>query len=285
MNETNTNSFTTIKKALNYVGKIISTAILVILILIGLFLVYYVICAKVVSKKPGYEPPINLYTIVSGSMEPNINVYDVVFDVRVDNPEDIKIGDVITFRSTSSISKDLIVTHRVIDIKKNGEEYEYVTKGDNNPTSDSDTAKYNNIIGVVKLKFPQLGRIQFFVSSKLGWFLIVLLPAMCVIIYDVIKIIKMMDTKRTAKNIKKTVDIPQKEDNIQELRKLNETLEKIEHSNYDNKLIELQEIKIDDMQLQKPEEPEQNIPINENINVIQEVTIEMPSLKQEENGE
>lgn len=282
----------TIMKSFNYVGKLISTAILVLLILIGLFLVYYVICAKVVSKKAGYEPPINLYTIVSGSMEPNINVYDVVLDVKIKNPTDIKIGDVITFRSTSSISKDLIVTHRVIEIKKNGNNYEFVTKGDNNPTSDSDTAKYNNIIGKVKMRFPQLGRIQFFVASKIGWFLIVLLPAMCVIIYDVVKIIKMLDAKRTSKNINKTNETTQNNTELQEIRRLNETLEKIEHNNYENRIDDLKETLneeiISDIKTNEYTElkQEQQIKTEEELS---EPTMEIPIVKQitdsEENKE
>ena len=133
----------------NYIGKLFSSALLILLLLIGGFLVYYLVSAKMVSKNPTYEPKINLYTIVSGSMEPTIKVYDVIIDFRVKNPEDIKVGDVITFKSTSNISRGLIVTHRVIDVKVVNGRYEYVTKGDYNPTSDTDTAKFDNIIGNV----------------------------------------------------------------------------------------------------------------------------------------
>src|SRR5574344_839159 len=114
-----------ILNAFSYVGKLISSAALVLLILVGLFLVYYVITTKIVSKNPNYTPPLNLYTIVSGSMEPNINVYDVIIAVSVKNPTDIHVGDVITFKSTSSISKDLTVTHRVIEVRQVNGKYEY----------------------------------------------------------------------------------------------------------------------------------------------------------------
>ena len=186
-----------LKKALNYISKLISTALLIVLIIVGLFLVYYLISAKMVAKNPAYEPKLNLYTIVSGSMEPNIRVYDVILDYKVNNPADLKIGDVITFRSTSSISQDLIVTHRIIDTKIVNGNVEYVTKGDFNSSADSDTAKFDRIIGKVILKFPQLGRIQFFLATKMGWFLVVLLPAMCVIIYDIIKLFKLLALKKS----------------------------------------------------------------------------------------
>ena len=191
-----------LKKALNYISKLISTALLIVLIIVGLFLVYYLFSAKMVAKNPAFEPKINLYTIVSGSMEPNIRVYDVILDYKVSSPADLKIGDVITFRSTSSISKDLIVTHRIIGTKEVNGKVEYITKGDFNSSADSDTAKFDHIIGKVILKFPQLGRIQFFLATRMGWFLVVLLPAMCVIIYDVIKLIRLIALKKSEEQVK-----------------------------------------------------------------------------------
>ena len=135
-------------------------------------------------------------------MEPNIKVDDVIVNVRVKSPESIKVGDVITFISSSSISKNLTVTHRVINIIKNDDgSYEYVTKGDWNPSADSATAKYNDVIGKVAIKLPGVGKIQGFVASKLGWFIVVLLPAMGVIIYDIFKILKLVKSKKIVDNI------------------------------------------------------------------------------------
>ncbi len=208
-------SLTTLKKIgkiLNYIGKILSYACIVLLVLIGIFLVYYVITVQKAKNDANFKPAVSLYTIVSGSMEPTIHVYDVVLNKAVNSPEEIKVGDVITFISTSSISEGLTVTHRVQDIKIVNGEYEYVTKGDYNPTADSSTAKYGNVIGKVAFKIPQLGRVQFFVASKAGWFFVVLLPAMGVIVYDVLKLFKLLGTKNASDKIKgnnkkKNIDI------------------------------------------------------------------------------
>ena len=153
------------------------------------------------KNDPEFKPEVSLYTIISGSMEPAIHVYDVVVNFAVKSPEDIKVGDVITFESTSSISNGLTVTHRVQDIKIVNGRYEYVTKGDYNPVADSSTAKYENVLGKVAFKIPQLGRVQFIVASKAGWFLVVLLPAMGVIVYDVIKLIKLLGAKATTDKV------------------------------------------------------------------------------------
>ena len=70
-------------------------------------------------------------------MTPNINVYDVVVNIRVDDPEKIKVGDIITFKSQAATSEGMTITHRVIarDQLPDGT-YEYMTQGDNNPEPD-----------------------------------------------------------------------------------------------------------------------------------------------------
>lgn len=227
--------FSTLKKIgkiLNYIGKILSYACIVLLVLIGIFLVYYVISIQKAKKDPNFKPTVSLYTIISGSMEPTIHVYDVVLNQAVNNPEEIKVGDVITFISTSSISEGLTVTHRVQDIKIINGEYEFVTKGDYNPAPDSSTAKYGNVIGRVIFKIPQLGRVQFFVASKIGWFFVVLLPAMGVIIYDVLKLFKLLGTKNTftkikGKNKNKNNDI-----------KVDKAIDNIKKNDYDSSLLD-----------------------------------------------
>lgn len=233
--EKNKTTFKKIRTALTYISKLFSSALLVLLIVVGTFLIYYLVSAKRYANDPDYIPKLSLYTIISGSMEPAIKTLDVVLDVKVDKPEDIKIGDVITFKSTSSISEDLVVTHRVIGITQNEDgEYEYTTKGDWNPTSDPSTAKFSHVIGKVVMRFPQLGQIQFFLASKMGWFLVVLLPAMCVIIYDILKVVKLVMAKKNSDKVIPTN--PQAPtDNV------NSAIEKIKKSDYINKIKELKE--------------------------------------------
>lgn len=247
INEEKVSTFKKIKRILNYLGKILSYASISILVIIGMFLVYYLISMQRSKTDQNYKPLVSLYTIISGSMEPTIHVYDVVVNTAVTNPEDIKVGDVITFISTSYISEGLTITHRVQDIKIVNGKYEFVTKGDNNPVADGSTAKFEDVIGKVKFKLPQLGRIQFLVASKAGWFLVVLLPAMGVIIYDVIKLIKLLATKSTADklNNKKKISTNQTTDkaldNIKKSDNIDDTFDKIKEDIAKQNLINDQE--------------------------------------------
>lgn len=230
MEQVEKSAYIKIKNALTYVGKLLSTAVLILLIIIGMFLIYYVIAARIVVKNPEYRPLFSLYNIATGSMEPNIKVDDVIVNIRVKSPESIKVGDVITFNSTSSISKGLTVTHRVINIIKNDDgTYEYVTKGDSNPSADSATAKYEDVIGKVAIKLPAVGKIQGFIATKMGWFIVVLLPALGVIIYDVMKIIKLVYSKKTVNQIAVKGTSP---DEIKANKQIDITLEHLRKSDY-----------------------------------------------------
>ena len=92
----------------------------------------------------GYQ----LYTVVSGSMEPKVSVGSVcLIDTKVPYKE-IKAGDVIAFSQG-----DFKVTHRVKAVTEKGLE----TKGDANAHSDGITTTKKNYIGKNVGSMPYLG--------------------------------------------------------------------------------------------------------------------------------
>ncbi len=192
-------------KALSFIGsflKCIAWAVLIILVILAIFLIYYVVMAKQANKNGvKYKPPMALYTIVSPSMEPNINVYDVVLSLRTD-AKDLKKGDIITFYSTDDDLNGITITHRIIKVTKTNTGYLFTTKGDNNVQTDEGTTTENDVIGKVSLRVPQLGRIQFFLASKGGWIIAILIPALAVISYDIVKLFKMFKLKSKIKKQK-----------------------------------------------------------------------------------
>ena len=152
------NSFT---QAITFIMSILSWTIFVILVFIAIFLIYYFVSSKVYASKGEYlRPPISLYTIWTTSMEPNINRNDVIVDLTIKNPEDIKVGDVITFVSTSSLTKGMVITHRVINVKQDANGYSYQTKGDANLSPDTSYVPFSNVNGKVLFRIPKLGLLQ-----------------------------------------------------------------------------------------------------------------------------
>lgn len=182
---------------------VIFTIILIFLLVIGSLLFYFNMKSKSYTKEgKTYVPPFGLYTIVSGSMEPNIHVYDVVVSAKENDLDNIKVGDIITFVSTWDVNYGLTVTHRVVSVSKTDDgEYQFTTKGDNNQAPDGAVVTQKNLVGKVIMRIPQLGRLQFFLATKLGWLIVVLIPALIVIIYDAIKIFKLVVLKNRLDNV------------------------------------------------------------------------------------
>ena len=139
----------TLKKIWN----IVSTALVVLMVLCAVFLMG--------SRLLGYQ----CYTVISGSMEPEYSVGDLLYVKKVDAAT-VKVGDPITF----ILNEDLVVaTHRVVRV--DSENQRFYTKGDANEIEDSDPVHFNNVIGVPKFSISKLGYVSDFVQNPPGMYI------------------------------------------------------------------------------------------------------------------
>lgn len=122
-----------------------------------------ILLAVILSSLPLTLPRLlgmEVYSVLSGSMEPEIPVGSVVYTAPVE-PEEVEAGDVIAFDSGGSI-----VVHRV---KENRFVVgEFVTKGDANAIDDFRTVPYGALLGRVERHFPLVGRLLFIYASPVG---------------------------------------------------------------------------------------------------------------------
>lgn len=179
------------KKIFKMIYKVISYTIICILMIIALFLIFYVISGKI-AKRQGKKPLFGLYTIISPSMTGTLNVYDVAFTMRIDTDK-LKEGDIITFYSTNSFFGGTPITHRIIEVMDvPGTGKMFRVQGDANPKPDEEKVLPSNVLGKVLFKIPQLGRVQFFLASKGGWIIAIMIPALVIISYDIYKIFRLV---------------------------------------------------------------------------------------------
>ena len=188
---------------IKFILGVFSYAIFIFLLLIGVTLLIYVLDIKIRAAKGDYSAPtFNAYVVLTGSMLPEIEVSDVVITKRVEASK-LEEGDVITFASADSRFQGTIITHRIM--KKNpptGDKgYTFQTKGDNNNVADNALVPESNIYGKVILKIPKLGYLQEFLASDGGWIIVILIPCLTVISYDIVKLAKGLKRKKY-KNIK-----------------------------------------------------------------------------------
>ena len=155
------------KKILSVSGSILSYVLIAALLL----LTVYPAAAKLFFgvKHPtvfGFSTAV----VISGSMEEEISVNDVVIIHRQKSYEKV---DIISFHSGGNL-----ITHRIVDITDEG----FITKGDANNTPDSDIVKYDEIEGKVICIIPKVGgAIQFF-STPLGMMTLFLIAAVLLLL-------------------------------------------------------------------------------------------------------
>ena len=138
---------------LKKIWSIVSTALVVLMVLCAVFLMG--------SRIMGYQ----CYTVISGSMEPEYSVGDLIYVKKVD-VNTIEVGDDITF----ILNEDLVVaTHRVVRV--DAENQHFYTKGLANEIEDSEPVHFNNVIGVPEFSIPKLGYVSNFVQNPPGMYI------------------------------------------------------------------------------------------------------------------
>ena len=130
----------------------VSTVIVILVVAFAVFLMG--------SRLVGLQ----VFNVISGSMEPTYSVGDLLYVKTVD-PDSVKVGDPITF----VLNEDLVVaTHRVVGIDK--ENRQFTTKGDANETEDAAPVHFNNLIGVPVFAVPLLGYVSAYIQSPPGMY-------------------------------------------------------------------------------------------------------------------
>ncbi len=114
-------------------------------------------------------------TVLSGSMEPQLHVGDVVVVDQVP-PLEVRVGDIVTFRDPEDASR--LITHRVREIDVNGSEVAFVTKGDANTSVEHWMINSSGTIGRVRYHVWRLGYLMFWIRSPLGRLGMVVVPAL-----------------------------------------------------------------------------------------------------------
>ena len=111
------------------------------------------------------------YTVISGSMEPNIHVGAVVY-VKKAEITDFKVNDCVTYRLSGATP----VTHRIIEIvpdEQNPDLIRFRTKGDANEIADGSLLEPSSIVGKPVFNIPYLGYIVNYIQNPPGLYLVI----------------------------------------------------------------------------------------------------------------
>ena len=112
---------------------------------------------------------IQVFTVLSGSMEPTYHTGSLLYVKSVDYME-IEAGQVITFM----LDEDTIATHRVVEVVADEEDesvIRYRTKGDANDAEDGSLVHYKNVIGTPIFSIPYMGYVANYIQNPPGTYI------------------------------------------------------------------------------------------------------------------
>ncbi len=203
--------------------KIINIAEKIILIL-GIVFCVFMVLQKTICKNTGVFG-LYAYVIVTDSMEPKINVGDVIL-VKKTNPNKIKVGDTVSYLGTEKSFKNKIIAHEVKEIGTEDGKKIFYTKGINN--SNMDPAVYENqLYGKMLYKFIVISFLSQLIRSPYGFFIVIFIPLLIIFAYELVNVIR---------NIKKA-----KKGDLDETKTLK--LPKLKPVTYDTVVLELPKLK------------------------------------------
>jgi signal peptidase I len=143
-----------------------------------------VMIAMVISSRAsGGEPELfghQIKTVLSGSMEPTFKTGSVIVVEKLTNTKNLKKDDVITFKK----DEKNIVTHRIIEVVKQGDNIFYRTKGDNNESPDMEPVLSQNVVALYSgYTIPFIGYFLKYASSPIGTAILLIVPGLLLLAY------------------------------------------------------------------------------------------------------
>ena len=183
-------SMRTFKKLWNWMTTVLVCAVVILaLLLVGVRLV-------------GFQ----VFTVLSGSMEPTYHVGSLIYVKDVD-PFELESGDVITFM----LSEETIATHRIIEVVPDEVDASVVrfrTQGDANEAPDGSLVHYKNVIGSPVFTIPKLGYVANYIQNPPGTYIAISAGAILLLLVFIPDLFDEEEDKKKAKKRKKDESEP-----------------------------------------------------------------------------
>lgn len=132
-----------------------------------------------VSNFAGFTP----LAVQSESMAPTFQEGDLIVIQQCD-PATLKEGDVVTFHTIID-NQYALNTHRIVSIDEVNGTRSFTTKGDNNELTDQHVIADGDIVGKYVFTIPFMGKVIDFLSSSVGFLIVIVIPMLLFFIYQV----------------------------------------------------------------------------------------------------
>lgn len=179
---------------LKKIGSIIVDVLIVIVFIISLL----VVIASITAKRENGQANVFGYTansVQTDSMKGSINEGDLIISkvVTSDNKNEfnLKEGDVVSFYNELDNGTNILITHRIYNIREAGNTRVYTTWGDNRESAPAPDAPItmSDIESVYLFRIPLMGHFIDFLRTPLGFIICLVIPLLTFIGWQAYKLI------------------------------------------------------------------------------------------------
>lgn len=173
-------------KIIKKVWNAITTVLVILIVILAVLLVGV--------RLAGFQ----VFTVLSGSMEPTYHVGSLIYVKDVDYRQ-LEAGDVITFM----LDENTVATHRIIQVVPDEDEPEvlrYATQGDANDAPDGTLVHYKNVIGTPVFTIPKLGYVANYIQNPPGTYIAISGAAILLLLMFLPDLFSEDEPKKTAES-------------------------------------------------------------------------------------
>lgn len=131
---------------------------------------------------------LSMLTVLTGSMAPALPENSLIL-VRLTPPQQIKVGDVITFYTDIAGHNGVVNTHRVVGITAQDGAAAFRTRGDANALEDTSLVPADRLVGRVFFHSLALGIVVSFLRRPYVFFLVILIPLLAVAVRSLLQLV------------------------------------------------------------------------------------------------
>ena len=142
---------------------------------------------------------IRIFSIQTESMYPTLLPGDLIFDVGVKEPEELRNGDIITYWTVIN-GERVLNTHRIHEIYDGGGFLIFSTKGDNNTIADPLTVHESEVVGQYKFRVGGIGKVFDYLQTSTGFLIVIVIPVFIFFLFHLVQFFRVLFEYQNVKN-------------------------------------------------------------------------------------
>ena len=143
---------------------------------------------------------IRMFSIQTESMYPVLMPGDLIFDVAVDDPGELRQGDIITYWTVIN-GERVLNTHTIYGIYDGDGFLIFETKGEKNTAVDALTVHESEIVGKYSgVRVPGLGKVFDYLQSPTGFLVVIVVPVFLFFLFHLVQFFRVLFEYQNVKN-------------------------------------------------------------------------------------